>query len=191
MSDPAIAAERFRIILDAMARPGVPQRISLEDAPPEPLSAAAAAVVTTLVDGDAPCWFAPRRRTPAALRMLRFSTGSAAAEATEDARFLLGAWSELAEIDAAIGEPEYPDRSATLILEVDGFGADAFAPGFGADLTGPGVRDKVRLVVDGVDERFWPRIAENAARFPLGFDLILTAGDQIVGLPRSTQPEPK
>ncbi len=39
--------------------------------------------------------------------------------------------------------------------------------------------------VAGVDATFWRFVAANRQRYPLGVDLILCAGDRVVGLPRS------
>jgi len=52
-----------------------------------------------------------------------------------DCRFAVGRWADLGPLDAyANGPPDYPDRSATLIVQMDRLAAE------GARLTGPGVR---------------------------------------------------
>jgi alpha-D-ribose 1-methylphosphonate 5-triphosphate synthase subunit PhnH len=76
----------------------------------------------------------------------------------------------------AIGTAEYPDRSATLIVEMPELVAE------GARLTGPGIETEAHLSL--------PEIAAfqaNRARFPLGFDCFFTCGERVAGLPRSTR----
>ncbi|MBP0650283.1 phosphonate C-P lyase system protein PhnH [Mycobacterium tuberculosis] len=36
---------------------------------------------------------------------------------------------------------------------------------------------------------FWAEVATKAARFPLGVELCLVAGDRLIGLPRTTRIE--
>ena len=172
----------FRAALEAMAKPGAPTQAAF-DAAPAPLSPAAGALIWTLSDADATVWTAPSRRTPEIDQFIRFRTGAAPESSPENADFFIGRWQELFDAPAAIGDPEYPDRSTTLIVEVDGFGG-----GPTAELSGPGLAKPLELSIAGVDHSFWPYASRNAALFPLGVDMFLCAGDQIVGLPRSTQP---
>lgn len=180
-ADPARdGARAFRALLDAMARPGVVRALSAPPRPPAPLSAAAAAAALLLADGDAPVWLAPGHDEPAVAAWLRFH---AAAPAAAPGLLRLGRWAAMpTPEDAALGDQAYPDRSATLIVEVD-----ALEEGAGRRLTGPGVDGARRLAVAGLDDRFWAARTLNHARFPLGFDVILTAGDRLAALPRTTR----
>ena len=75
-----------------------------------------------------------------------------------------------------IGTSEYPDRSATLIVE----SADLSATG--ATLTGPGIKTMAGLSLPEVEAfRF------NRGLFPLGMDFIFTCGDRVAALPRTTE----
>jgi alpha-D-ribose 1-methylphosphonate 5-triphosphate synthase subunit PhnH len=169
-----------------MARPGRTHR------PPRPaqsapgLSAAATAVVLTLVDGDARLWAAPPLASPALEGWLRFWCGAAPEADPARAAFAVGRWSDLAAGGPwAQGTSAYPDRSATLIVEVD-----ALTEGAGATLRGPGVETAHRLKVRGVDASFWADRAAARAAFPRGTDVILTAGDRLAALPRTLRAEP-
>jgi alpha-D-ribose 1-methylphosphonate 5-triphosphate synthase subunit PhnH len=186
-ADPARdGARAFRAMLDAMARPG---RLVTPPAPasvPPGLSAAAASVVLTLVDADARLWVAPRLR-PALEGWLRFWCGTAPEPDPARAAFGLGRWPELAGAGPwAQGTPAWPDRSATLIVEVE-----ALAEGEGATLRGPGIETAHRLEVAGVDASFWADRAAARAAFPLGTDVILTAGARLAALPRTLRAEPR
>src|SRR3546814_8455275 len=75
-ADPGIASQRvFRVVLDAMARPGRIAEVTDELHPPAPLAAAAAALCLALADHDTPVWLAPRLATPAVVAFLRFHCG--------------------------------------------------------------------------------------------------------------------
>jgi len=78
----------------------------------------------------------------------------------------------------SIGSAEYPDRAATLIVEVARLERD------GATLTGPGIETQARLSLPET-----AAFRHNRRRFPLGFDTYLTCGDRLAGLPRSTRVE--
>jgi alpha-D-ribose 1-methylphosphonate 5-triphosphate synthase subunit PhnH len=174
------AAHAFRAILDAMARPGTVRRLPCPPAPPG-LSPAAAAVALTLADADAPLWLAPALRNPATEAFLRFHTSAAPAAAPAEALFLLGPWAALRDLAGlSVGTPEYPDRSATLIVE-----AESLLEGSGATLEGPGVRGARRLAVGGADAAFWALLARNRLSYPLGLDVILTCGETVAALPRT------
>jgi alpha-D-ribose 1-methylphosphonate 5-triphosphate synthase subunit PhnH len=82
------------------------------------------------------------------------------------------------------GSDEYPDRSATLVVQVA-----ALTAGTGKRLTGPGIAGEARLAVDGVPERFWLALRDNHARFPRGVDVILACPAAVTGLPRTTRVE--
>ncbi len=140
-ADPPVEAARaFRACLEAMARPGRLQAVA-GAAPPAPLSPAAGAVLLTLVDAETPLHLAPSHDTDAVRAWIAFHTGAPLVGRGE-ARFALGDWAALLPLgDYPLGTPEYPDRSATLIVEVAGF------DGPEARLTGPGIETAHRLAL--------------------------------------------
>ena len=87
----------------------------------------------------------------------------------------------------ARGEEAYPDRSATLFLEVAALDTDPRAPGETLTLEGPGIATCATLVVDGLPPDFVAWRARNRARFPLGVDVVLVAADVFAALPRTTR----
>ena len=171
------AAHAFRAALQAMARPGRIERVA-GVAPPAPCSLAAGALVLTLCDTTTPLYLAPSHDDPGLRQWIAFHTG-APIVGPERAMFGLGTWAALSPVDRfAIGTPAYPDRSATLIVEMDRL-ADQ-----GATLKGPGIKERAQLSL--------PEIAafrDNRRRFPLGFDCYFTCGDRLAGLPRSCRVE--
>jgi alpha-D-ribose 1-methylphosphonate 5-triphosphate synthase subunit PhnH len=79
------------------------------------------------------------------------------------------------------GTHAYPDRSATLVIQVPGF-----VPG-AVTLRGPGIRGSEPFGVAGLDASFWTAMAENHAGFPVGVDVIFAAPGLVAALPRSTE----
>jgi alpha-D-ribose 1-methylphosphonate 5-triphosphate synthase subunit PhnH len=168
-------ARAFRGLLTALSRPG--KILTLEGAaPPAPLSPAAGALALTLLDGTTPVFLAPGHDSPALRDWLAFHTGAPLVTA-DKAAFAFGTWPALQPVSRfAIGTPEYPDRAATLVVELPRLAAE------GARLKGPGIRDTTRLNLPETA----PFVANNAL-FPLGYDVFLTCGAQVAGLPRSTE----
>jgi len=177
-ADPPLAAARaFRAVLDALARPGRIARLE-GAAPPAPLSPAAGVLLLTLADATTPVHLAPSHATADLTRWIGFHCGAPLVGA-DAAVFAVGPWDGLDPVGRyAAGSAEYPDRSATLIVEVA-----ALEPA-NARLTGPGIRGEAWLRLPDP-----AALAANHARYPLGFDLFLTCGDRIAGLPRSTKVE--
>jgi alpha-D-ribose 1-methylphosphonate 5-triphosphate synthase subunit PhnH len=181
-AEPVLDSQRtFRAVLEAMARPGTVCRLDRIPAAPEPLAPAAAAICLALVDLDTPLWLDAAAAPAAAY--LRFHCGCPIPEEPESAVFaLLADAGHLPSLERfAAGDADYPDRSATLILQVAGLTA-----GEGRRLSGPGIDGAARLAIAGLDDAFWPAWTANRARFPLGFDVVLAAGERLAALPRTT-----
>lgn len=183
-ADPVIGAQRvFRVILDAMARPGRPGTVAEDLDPPAPLSVGAAAICLALADHDTPVWIAPKIRNPATLAFLRFHCGCPIVDTPAEAAFAIADAANVPALDGfGIGEDAWPETSTTLILQVDGLAADADD----LQLSGPGIEIVHGLTVTGLRNGFWDEWAVNQAQFPCGIDLILVAGSQVVAVPRTT-----
>ncbi len=173
---PAIqSAHAFRHVMEAMARPGTIHEIA-GAAPPAPLSVAAGVVLLTLCDTDTPIYLAGAFECDAVRAWLAFHTGAPLA-APEHSMFALGTWEDLLPLSSyPIGTSQYPDRSATLIVE-----RPELSPS-GATLTGPGIRDAAYLSLPG-DAGF----QANQQLFPRGLDFIFTSGNRLAALPRTTK----
>lgn len=171
---PHNSAQAFRAAMRALARPGTPETIQGGSAP-QPVSAAAASLLLTLCDPDTGVYLAGHYDVEDVREWVTFHTGAPLVEAP-DADFAFGTWDELQPVSRfKIGTSQYPDRAATLIVEMPVLEQD------GARLTGPGIKDSASLNL--------PELAAfqaNRKLFPLGFDCFFTAGGTIAGLPRST-----
>lgn len=174
----------FKAIMWALARPGRPMALPVTLAPPTPLTAELAAVALALLDYETPFWLdAPLGAAPEAADFLRFHTGAARVDDPASARFAFIADPlSLPALDLfAPGEPDYPDRSTTVVMALTGFSTTPFA------LRGPGIKDRIGFGAQPLPADFAERLATNRALFPLGLDFILTAPGLVAGLPRSTR----
>ncbi len=72
-------------------------------------------------------------------------------------------------------------RSTTLVVQVE-----TLAEGPELVLSGPGIRGTSTLRVGALPSDFAARMQANRDSFPLGIDLLLVCGAQLVALPRST-----
>jgi alpha-D-ribose 1-methylphosphonate 5-triphosphate synthase subunit PhnH len=172
----------FRSALEALARPGQIQRLDALPTPPAGLGAAQSALLLALADHDTPVWLASPLRSGEAGDYLRFHCGCPLVANTADAQFVaLSALAELPALDDLhVGEPNFPDRSATLIVEVA-----ELAAGGPLHLRGPGIADRIGLFVGGWTAAATALVQTNRQRFPLGVDILLTCGDRVAGLPRT------
>ena len=179
----------FRSILDAMAHPGSVFTLPVRPAPVGSLGPAAVAAALTLVDNDTPVWLDPVARTEAVGDFLRFHCGCPFVERPDQATFgfvadptgCLPLWS------FALGTPEYPDRSSTVIFQVETLqSVETGSPRTGARLTGPGIETEARLAVAPLSDGFWDQAKANHSFFPLGIDILFVCDDRIAALPRST-----
>jgi len=171
----------FRAAMEAFARPGEIRRIR-GVAAPAPLMPATAALAQTLADYETPVWLdATLARDPAVAEWIRFQTGAPIARDPAAATFaLIGDSLALPDFaQFALGSEEYPDRSATLLIQVRSFSGPCLR------LQGPGIKGARSLAAEPLPADFVERLAANRALFPRGVDLVLIAGDEIAALPRS------
>jgi alpha-D-ribose 1-methylphosphonate 5-triphosphate synthase subunit PhnH len=182
-AEPVLAAQAtFRTVMNASARPGTVQRLDGIGAP-APLSPTAAAIALTLLDYETPFWLdTPLAAAPEVARWISFHTGAPRTDDPANAAFAFVADSATAPPFAkfALGSAEYPDRSTTLVLQVD-----HLSEGDGFSLRGPGIAGAHRLAASPLPADFLARLAENRALFPRGVDVLLVCADAVAALPRS------
>jgi alpha-D-ribose 1-methylphosphonate 5-triphosphate synthase subunit PhnH len=182
-SDPVLDSQGvFRALMDAMARPARVTRIRADVAPPLALGTAAGAIACTLIDADTLYWLDPSLDHETLHRWIAFHTGARRANAMADATFaFVGMPASMPAFECfAQGSQEYPDRSATLVLRLEGLeGGEPFT------FEGPGINGRVTIAPRGLPADFAEQWHANGKRFPRGIDLVLTAGDALACLPRS------
>jgi alpha-D-ribose 1-methylphosphonate 5-triphosphate synthase subunit PhnH len=185
-ADPVDDAQRiFRLVLDALAHPGRIVAIDVPAAlPPGPLGRAAIGTALALLDFETPLWL--DEAAAGARAHLRFHCNCPKAETPDRAGFaFIGDPAVLPALDSfRLGTDAYPDRSTTLVIEVQ-----ALTEGGALILSGPGIEHRSRLGIEGLPAGFWAGRAALAPLFPCGIDLILTCGDRLAAVPRTTRVE--
>jgi alpha-D-ribose 1-methylphosphonate 5-triphosphate synthase subunit PhnH len=179
------AQSTFRSVMDAMARPGSVQRIAVTTAAPSCLMRGTAAIALTLFDHDTPIWLDTRMSETSDLpKWLKFHTGAPVIADSSICSFaLVGDAPALPALDRfALGSNEYPDRSTTLILQVE-----SLNQGRSLELRGPGIDGSAVLQATIEPADLFERLAVNATLFPRGIDVVLVADDVIVAIPRTTR----
>ncbi len=182
-ADPVLGAQRvFRAVLTAMSEPGRVHVLDERIDAPATLDPTSARLLLTLADYETPIWLPPSMGADAAA-YIRFHCSAPIAGSIAEARFAVidGAASEpaLAVFDA--GNDRYPDRSATVIIACVGLSGGPLVT-----LVGPGIESDRIIAPRGLRAGFWDEVAANHARYPLGVDLVLVAGDAMLALPRTT-----
>jgi alpha-D-ribose 1-methylphosphonate 5-triphosphate synthase subunit PhnH len=181
-ADPVDDSQRiFRQILQAMSRPG--RAVTLDPLPAAPagLHRASIALCLALLDHDTPLWLDATLREDV-WQHVTFHTGAPLVELDGATFALIADGNALPDLSRLPhGDAEYPERGATLIVQVAGFDGPRRHV-----LRGPGIEDTMELPVRGLGDAFWAAFTVNQHRFPLGFDTILVHDSSIVALPRST-----
>lgn len=179
----------FRVLLEAMSRPGrvqaLPAACLSTMGRPQDLAPALAAALLTLLDADTKLWLGESLDSPALRAWIRFHCGASLVAQPELADFaLLGAQEArpalLQRLNA--GSDVAPQDSATVLMLVD-----AMAPAQGNQRwRGPGIEREHELTILGPQPEFWAWRRAQQASFPCGLDFVFAAGDRLLGLPRST-----
>ena len=181
------AQTSFRAVMNALANPGRIETLAIRPHAPSRLAPALAAAALTLIDQDTPVFldrgFAGEREIAASLSFL---TGCRFVDDPARAAFaLIGEPGSAPDLSSfAQGTLEYPDRSTTLLFQVE-----TLENGGPMRLSGPGILGMRSLGADPLPPGFVDQLGANRSRFPQGVDLLLCCGDRLAGLPRSTRIE--
>jgi len=185
-ADKVLSAQTtFRSVMDAMARPGSVQRVIAESGAPASLMRGTAAIALTLFDHDTPVWLDPLlSETSDVAKWLKFHTSAPVISDSSISSFaVVGDARALPALDRfAFGSSEYPDRSTTVILQVESL---TVGPAF--ELRGPGIDGTAVLRATLQPADLFERLAVNAKLFPRGIDIVLVADDAVVAIPRTTR----
>jgi alpha-D-ribose 1-methylphosphonate 5-triphosphate synthase subunit PhnH len=171
----------FRRVLDALSRPGRIFTLGAH-AGASSMGSAMSQVLLTLTDDDTAVWW--QQQDVAAAQWLRFHTGAPIAQHPDAATFAvcLGT-ADLPALDLfATGSADAPEHSTTLLIEVP-----CLETGAALEWRGPGIEDVQVVGVAGLPDGFWAQWQANHAAFPQGVDIVLTCGNAVLGLPRTTR----
>jgi len=179
------AQSTFRSVMEAMARPGNVQRVVASVGTPAQLMRGTAAIALTLFDHDTPIWLdSGMSETTDVAKWLKFHSGAPVVTDPSICHFaLIADAGRLADLSCfALGSNEYPDRSTTLILQVE-----SLTRGSRYELRGPGIDDTAILRATIAPRDLFERLSINEMLFPRGIDVVLVAGEEIVAIPRTTR----
>lgn len=184
-ADPVFQGQAaFRAVMDAMANPGRVGETDGTALAPGHVPSAMAALALALCDHDTPVGLSESLKRSAFPAWLAFHAGAPLAETAFDAAFaFFTAADGFPDFEGfPIGSDEYPDRSVTLVVEIEALEG-------GPELTarGPGIRDRIAIAPKGLPADFLARWQENGALFPRGIDLVLVKGQRFLCLPRTTR----
>jgi alpha-D-ribose 1-methylphosphonate 5-triphosphate synthase subunit PhnH len=181
---PVASASAFRVLLDCMARPGrigalahARQAGALHDS--------TMSLVYTLIDPAAPVYISPDLASLAALDQIRFATGAVILPDPAAAAFVIASAAQAQTLLPILrmGTPEYPDRSATLIIQ-----CGVISNTEGVTIAGPGIETSESLHAEGLAPAFFHALdLRNREAFPMGIDVFLTAPAQVAAIARSTR----
>ena len=175
----------FRRLLDAFAYPGRTVEFAADLDGPAPLAPATAAVLLALLDHDTPLFLSDSLDSPAVRDFVRFHAGTPLVARAEGATFAALQSSELLPLDRfEPGTDTYPDRSATIVVQVE-----ALTGGAPTLWRGPGIADANAVSIAGLPAGVWTAWRANNALFPCGVDLVFTCGRAAIALPRSVRVE--
>jgi len=184
--DPALASQAvFRTVMEAIARPGLPRPLASSLAAPPPLRATAAAVALTLLDYETPFWLDPGLAASGEVAAwLKFHTG--APQTGDSAQAAFAFVSDSAAMPPfetfALGSLEYPDRSTTLVVQVE-----ELDQGDELLLSGPGISGTRVFSATPLPARFRMQLIANREMFPRGVDVVLVSATAVAALPRSVR----
>ena len=183
-TDPVHQSQQaFRATLNALARPGTPRILPAPAAAPSGWGPALTAMALTVFDQDTPVWLDAIAASAEAIAHLRFHCGCPVVSVPDIALFAVIADPAHAPPlhTFPIGDPQSPERSGTIILAIE-----SLTDGAPLRWTGPGIKGSVTVAPTGLPSNFVLQWADNHALYPSGIDVFLVAGDQIIGLPRTT-----
>jgi alpha-D-ribose 1-methylphosphonate 5-triphosphate synthase subunit PhnH len=185
--DPALASQAvFRTVMEALARPGLPRPLASKLATPPPLRATAAAVALTLLDYETPFWLDHGLAAAGEVAAwLKFHTGAPQTAESAQAAFAFVSGAPPSFDVFSPGSLEYPDRSTTLVVQVE-----SFDQGEELVLSGPGIAGTRRFSAQPLPADIRARLIANREMFPRGVDLILVSETAVAALPRSVRVAP-
>ncbi len=173
----AAQQQNFRALLLAMSRPGTVVPLQLQQQVPEQ---SVRAVLATLLDAEVTL-ADPDQLLEASLWPLL----QARPAEPHSADFIVCRGDRAPQFQPRLGTLSDPQASATLIIKVDDLGQGEA----GFSLQGPGVKDKLECVVNGLHPQWWHCRERWVAHFPLGVDCLLVNNGSVMALPRSSKLE--
>ncbi|BBT72971.1 MULTISPECIES: phosphonate C-P lyase system protein PhnH [Enterobacteriaceae] len=179
------AQHSFRRLLKAMSEPGTIVSLHQLKHGWQPLNVATTSLLLTLADNDTPVWLSGALHNDIVSQSLRFHTNAPLVEQPQQATFAVSNHTISSEQLNALceGSAVAPETSATLIVQVS-----SLSGGRMLRLTGAGIAEE-RMIAPQLPNCILHELTERPHPFPLGVDLILTCGERLLAIPRTTHVE--
>lgn len=179
------AQHSFRRLLKAMSEPGVIVALHQLKHGWQPLNVATTSVLLTLADNDTPVWLSNALHNDIVSQSLRFHTNAPLVEQPQQATFAVASDSISAEQLNVLsaGTVVAPETGVTLVVQLA-----SLSGGRMLRLTGAGIAEE-RMIAPQLPECIIEELTERPHPFPLGIDLILTCGERLLAIPRTTHVE--
>jgi alpha-D-ribose 1-methylphosphonate 5-triphosphate synthase subunit PhnH len=172
---PNTQQQNYRVLLDAMSRPGRVKSILYASK-----DQACTAILATLLDADVSLADPDSLLDEDAWPMLQaYNTKP------EEADYILCGGGKPPSFQPKLGSLSCPELSATIIIKVDSLSEGEM----NLLLSGPGVDGIARCAIAGLDADWLSRRERWVAAFPLGVDLLLVDETAVLALPRTTKVE--
>lgn len=174
----------FRLILKALSEPGY--CVTLQGGPAwGALNAASTAALLTLADQETPLQLCEALKSEQVLTNIRFHSGAPlAANAQEIGFALFDAQLQAADLQALPhGSEISPEFGATVVVQLAGL-----EQGAALRLSGPGIEHQ-RVISPQLPPALLDYLITRPQRFPLGLDFLLTCGERLLAIPRTTRVE--
>ncbi|RTF12114.1 phosphonate C-P lyase system protein PhnH, partial [Serratia marcescens] len=150
-----------------------------------PLNAASTAALLTLADQETPLQLCAALKSEQVLTNIRFHSGAPLAATAQEVCFaLFDEQLQAADLQALPHGTEIsPEFGATVIVQLA-----ELENGTALRLTGPGIESQ-RLIAPRLPPALLDYLVNRPQRFPLGLDILLTCGDRLLAIPRTTRVE--
>lgn len=175
----------FRVLLNALSRPGTMNQVTLQLTPPSSLNSACAAACLTLLDLETRVWLQPELDEEVK-NWLLFHTGCRFTEDASQADFaVISNINNIPDLSQfKQGSLVYPEDSTTLLIQVETFDEKTLQNSVPI-LAGAGINEQITMPIN-LPDIFWQQWQQNHNSYPQGIDIYFFNRDKVIGLPRTS-----
>lgn len=187
LTDPVhSSAEVFRVLVKVMSEPGVVEELEDVCGHPEQLLKAASATILTLADMDTSLYLAREIDHQVSRGFLTLHTGVKIVDSANQADFVIANQDTdiLQYQDLPVGDPQYPDQSATLIIQVANIHGSKKVTA-----SGPGIENTKEIHLPDLPDSFFAWRDMKNSLYPCGIDIIFASNTELMAIPRTTKLE--
>ncbi len=178
----------FRTVMDSFSRPGLLFEISpIVQASQGEGQSVAGTLLLALMESASSLYVSKNLHSTQWPSFLKFHTGCVLSQDSSHAQFIwIQEMQDLPSLmNCALGSPEFPDQSCTLIIDVPAIHSPS-TPRAGQVWSGPGIKEPLAVDIMGLPKAFWVERQTLQNLYPCGVDVIFCTPSQIASLPRST-----